>query len=103
MEMWPTIQFNQIYAEPSKNGLNRPRRVRGMGYKMINMGELFAYDRIGNIPMDLVPMSESEKEKYAVKVDDLLFARQSLIASGAGKCSIVLNTTELTTFGSHSV
>ena len=103
MKEWPITAFRNIYAEPSKNGLTRPRRVRGSGYKMINMGELFAHSRINNPPMDLVPLSESEKEKFAVKAGDLLFARQSLIASGAGKCSIVLNVPEFTTFESHII
>ncbi len=70
---------------------------------MINMGELFAYDRIQNPDMELVLMNESEKEKFAIKIGDLLFARQSLIASGAGKCSIVLDASEVITFESHLI
>jgi type I restriction enzyme S subunit len=101
--MWDMIPFGQLYSQPSKNGLNRPRRVRGMGYKMINMGEIFAYDHICNPPMELVPMNEAEQETYGIKVGDLLFARQSLIASGAGKCSIVLEVPEITTFEGHLI
>jgi len=101
--MWSVVRFNKIYAEPSKNGLMRPKAVRGSGYKMVNMGELFAYNRINNPQMDLVSMNEVEKGKYSLKAGDLLFARQSLIASGAGKCSIVLNVPETTTFESHII
>ncbi len=103
MDTWTTVLFKQIYAEPSKNGLSRPKSVRGTGYKMINMGELFAHNRIRNPYMELVPMNDSEKEKFAVKSGDLLFARQSLVAAGAGKCSIVLEVPELTTFESHLI
>ena len=103
MGRWQTVPFEQLYAELSKNGLTRPRRVRGTGYKMVNMGEIFAYDRIRNPVMDLVPMNESEKMKYSLKPGDLLFARQSLVAAGAGKCSIVLETPEITTFESHLI
>jgi len=103
MKKWQTVPFEQLYAEPSKNGLTRPRRVRGTGYKMVNMGEIFAYDRIRNPVMDLVPMNESETTKYSLKPGDLLFARQSLVAAGAGKCSIVLETPEITTFESHLI
>jgi len=102
-DKWRMIPFSELYGENSRNGLMRPKRVRGTGYKMINMGEIFAHDRIRNPPMELVPMNESEKKKYAVKVGDLLFARQSLVAAGAGKCSIVLETPELTTFESHLI
>ena len=103
MSGWATVPFEQLYAEPSRNGLNRPSRVRGSGFKMINMGELFAHDRIQNQPMELVPMNEVEQAKYNVLRGDLLFARQSLVASGTGKCSIVLSVRELTTFESHLI
>lgn len=103
MSKWDFVPFSSLYLIPSKNGLSRPKRVRGSGYKMINMGELFAYDRINNPDMELVPMNEREKEIYTVQPGDLLFARQSLVAEGAGKCSIVLRTPETTTFESHLI
>ena len=61
MNNWNNVKFSSLYAIPSKNGLTKPSRIRGSGYKMINMGELFANDRIYDIPMELVPLSESEK------------------------------------------
>ena len=100
---WEKIDFGDLYQLPSKNGLNRPSRVRGSGYKMINMGELFANDRIKDIPMELVLLNDREIETSNILVNDLLFARQSLIASGAGKCSIVLEAPEITTFESHLI
>lgn len=100
---WERVPFESLYAIPSKNGLTRPERVRGNGYKMINMGELFAYDRIGSIDMALVPMNERELENMLVEEGDLLFARQSLVFSGAGKCSLVISTSEPTTFESHII
>ena len=100
---WAQREFEELYAIPSKNGLTRPARVRGVGYRMINMGELFAYDRIGNIEMERVPMSERDLSTMLVDSGDLLFARQSLILAGAGKCSIVRETDEPTTFESHII
>ena len=55
------------------------------------MGELFANDRIFDIPMELVPLNEKEKKSFGIKKEDLLFARQSIVAEGAGKCSIVMD------------
>lgn len=103
MKGWVYIPFSDIYLIPSRNGLSRPRRLRGLGYKMINMGELFAYDRINNQEMELVPMNEREMDAYSVQAGDILFARQSLVAEGAGKCSIVLNAPVTTTFESHLI
>lgn len=97
------VVFESLYAEPSRNGLTKPRSVRGTGYKMINMGELFAYGRINNPVMDLVPLTSKELQNFQVKKGDLLFARQSLIASGAGKCSIVIDCPVITVFESHLI
>lgn len=53
--------------------------------------------------MERVFLSDKEQKKYLVKKGDLLFARQSLVAAGAGKCSIVNNILEPTTFESHLI
>ena len=100
---WEKIKFSALYAIPSKNGLTRPKSMRGRGYKMINMGELFANDRIWGIPMELVPMTDAEKIKNSIEKGDLLFARQSLVLEGAGKCCIVMDVPEYTTFESHLI
>ena len=70
---------------------------------MINMGEIFAHERIGGIKMDRVPLSSEEIDRYSVIKGDLLFARQSLVAAGAGKCSIIKEVSETTTFESHLI
>ena len=103
MGEWKKIRFGDLYAIPSRNGVSKPSRIRGAGYKMINMGELFAHDWIFDIPMELVPLTDSEKANSQVVVDDLLFARQSMVASGAGRCVIVREVNELTVFESHLI
>lgn len=100
---WGSIPFSELYAADSRNGLTKPSKVRGAGFKMINMGELFSNDRIYDIPMELVPLTESEKKNCKVEAGDLLFARQSLILEGAGKCSIVLDVSPMTVFESHLI
>jgi len=97
------VIFEELFDIPLRNGLTRPRAVRGSGVKMVNMGELFAHSRIGNIPMERVPLSEVEAEKYLLKKGDLLFARQSLVYSGAGKCSIFLGASEPITYEGHLI
>jgi len=96
-------RFGDLLAIPLRNGLNRPTRVRGSGVKMINMGELFAYSRIGDIEMERVPVSEKEEPNYLLKDGDLLFARQSLVYAGAGKCSIFVGASESVTFEGHLI
>lgn len=101
--MYETIRFGDLYAVGSRNGLSKPSKVRGTGYKMINMGELFANDRIFDIPMELVPLKDTEKINAKIEAGDLLFARQSLVLEGAGKCSIVMEVSPLTVFESHII
>ena len=68
---------------------------------MVNMGELFSHPRLNNVSMERVPLSQSESARFILKEGDLLFARQSLVLEGAGKCSIFLGDDEPVTFESH--
>ena len=95
--------FEDIFEIPLKNGLTKPKRIRGEGFKMVNMGELFSYSRMINIPMDRVPLTEKEKESFVLEDGDLLFARQSLVREGAGQCSIFLEDYEKVCFESHLI
>lgn len=96
------VTFETIFSVPLKNGLTRPKAVRGLGIKFINMGELFSYDRIFNMRTDRVQVSEKESH-FLLEKFDLLFARQSLVLSGAGKCSIFLADDEPYAFESHLI
>lgn len=96
-------QFGSLLGVPLRNGLNRPTKVRGRGVKMVNMGELFAYSRIGNVDMERVPLTEKEADSFLLEPGDLLFARQSLKWSGAGKCSIFDGADEPITFEGHII
>jgi len=95
--------FGSLYAEPVRNGLTRPTAVRGEGYRMVNMGELFAYDHIADQPMERVQLNHRELQVATLEQGDLLFARSSLTPEGVGKCSIVASLPEVTTFESHLI
>lgn len=95
--------FEDLFVLPLRNGLTRPTSVRGSGVKMVNMGEIFAYPRISDLPMERVQISEGEAKKFLLNPGDLLFARQSLVLSGAGKCSIFLGASEPITFEGHLI
>lgn len=101
MENWVT--FADVLATPIRNGLTKPKSIRGKGVKMIAMGEIFAKARIADIEMDRVPVTEKELANCGIEAGDLLFARQSLVLEGAGKCSIVTEVTEPTVFESHLI
>jgi len=97
------LPFGDLLAIPLRNGLTRPKRVRGKGAPMVNMGELFANRRIGDIPMERVPLHTKHPDRDLLAKHDLLFARQSIIAEGAGKVSLFLGADEPTTFEGHLI
>ena len=100
---WQPIPFERLLSEPVRNGLYKPKPFHGRGAKIVNMGELFAYPRLRAVPMKRVEISRSETERFTLSKGDLLFARRSLVAEGAGKCSIVLDVDEPTTFESSII
>jgi type I restriction enzyme S subunit len=97
------MPFAQLFESPLRNGLTKPKAVRGEGMKMVNMGEVFAHRRIQNLDMDRVPMDSRERQNSLLSAGDLLFARQSLVLSGAGKCCLFQGDKEEVTFESHII
>lgn len=100
---WEERPFQELLSEKLRNGLTKPKGVRGEGVRMVNMGELFRYDRIGTQEMERVPLSEEETRTSLLAAGDLLFARQSLVEAGTGRCSLVLPAPEARTFESHLI
>lgn len=70
---------------------------------MVGMKEVFSNRRIGDISMDLVPLSDKEIANFSLQDGDLLFARQSLVFEGAGKCCIVIKPKSTEVFESHLI
>lgn len=93
--------FKDVLGIGLRNGLTRPRAQRGEGTLMVNMKEVFAHRRIGQIEMERVPLNEKNPAADLLEPSDLLFARQSLTAEGAGKCVLFLGADEPVTFESH--
>ena len=95
--------FEKLLSSPVRNGIYKKKEFHGYGVKMVNMGELFGNPRLGAISMKRVHLTNSEQERFSVQKGDLLFARRSLVAEGAGKCCVVLETDEPTTFESSII
>ena len=102
-ETWPEVPFEKLLIEPVRNGIHKKKEFHGRGFKIVNMGELFAHPRLSSVPMKRVDLSESEAGRFLLKAGDLLFARRSLVAEGAGKCCVVLDVDEPTIFESSII
>lgn len=96
-------KFGDLLSEPVRNGIYKKKEFHGRGARIVNMGELFAHSRLRDIDMKRVQLSKSEIPKVLLREGDLLFARRSLTAEGAGKCSIVKEVCEPTTFESSII
>jgi len=89
MGEWKEYKFSELLEEPVRNGIYKKKEFHGRGTKIVNMGELFSYPRLIDIEMKLVELNENEKNKCLLRNGDLIFARRSLTAEGAGKCSLI--------------
>ena len=100
---WPEVDFESLFAAPSRNGVYKSKDHHGSGVPIVNMAEQFAFNRIGNQPMSLIRMSDAEMDKSGLIDGDLLFGRRSLVEEGAGKCSIVYKPAGPLTFESSII
>ena len=83
------IKFSDLYLEPSKNGLSVKFVDDPLGYKIVNMKELFSYPIIKEeVEMRKVRLSHNELNRFKLKKGDLLFGRRSLVFDGAGKSTL---------------
>jgi type I restriction enzyme, S subunit len=103
MSEWPMVAFETVLSEPVRNGIYKPKEFHGRGSKIVNMGELFGHPRLRAVPMKRVQLTPSELTRFSLLEGDLIFARRSLTAEGAGKCSIVLELDDSTTFESSII
>ena len=103
MDFGETWTFADLLAEPVRNGIYKKKEFHGRGQKIINMGELFSYDFISSQEMRRIELNNRELTKSLVKDGDLLFARRSFVLEGSGKCSLVVQPSEDTTFESSII
>ena len=100
---YPHKKFGELLVGGTRNGVYKQKEFHGRGDKIVNMGELFAHRRLFEVPMKRVELNENEKKNSRLHRGDLLFARRSLTAEGAGKCSIACAISEPTTFESSII
>ncbi|WP_159067473.1 restriction endonuclease subunit S [Gordonia iterans] len=93
-------KFGDLLSYPLRSGVTVAASARGSGIRMVNMRELFAHRQLGDVDMARVELGDVDEERYLLRSGDLLFARRSLTAEGAGQCAIVAKVPEPTTWES---
>lgn len=100
---WEMVRFGDLYGEPSRNGISVSRNQHDGSTNIVNMGELFASDYVGDSEMRRIKVDEAELRRFCLAEGDLLFARRSLVASGAGRAALVSRIKEPTVFESSII
>jgi len=103
LDGWQTVPFGELLLNSSRNGIYKAKLFHGRGVRVVNMGDLFAHPRLGEADMERIEVTELELERFALARGDLLFARRSLTAEGAGKCTLVVSVPEPTVFESSII
>lgn len=103
MSGWRELRFGDVLNGSERNGIYKPKEFHGRGVKIVNMGELFAHPRLGDVEMKRLELTHAEEQRFLLATGDLIFARRSLTSEGAGKCSIVMDIIEPTTFESSII
>lgn len=83
--------FANLFADPVRNGIYKSKEFQGKGIAVIKMNELYENRiiRSQNVNFDLLEVNESEKSRFLLQEQDLLFSRTSVVPEGVGLCSIV--------------
>ena len=98
-----TAAFADLLSYPLRSGVTIAAANRGSGIRMLNMGELFAFPRVGDVEMARVDIGRVDPDRHLLVRGDLMFARRSLTLEGAGKCSIIHEVREETTWESSII
>jgi len=100
---WRIVSFGSVLLGGTRNGIYKPKQHHGSGAKIVNMGELFAHRRLHAVAMKRLQVTPDELGRFGLQEGDLIFARRSLVAEGAGKCSLVCEVDEPTVFESSII
>ncbi len=100
---WRVQKLQSFYDEPSVNGLYKPKKYYGHGPLMIHMPQMFRGLIIDTSDAARVEVNSTEIDRYGLRNGDLVFARRSLNLEGAGRCALVNDLTQTTTFESSII
>lgn len=97
------VPFGSLLGYPLRSGVTVAKDARGQGIRMVNMRELFRYPRLGDVEMERVTIDTTNEARFLLRPGDLLFARRSLTAEGAGRCALVVDQKQDTTWESSII
>jgi type I restriction enzyme S subunit len=101
---FPLQSLGDVLASPLQNGAYYPKDlyVASGGVEMVHMGDAF-YGEVERGNLKRVACSDSDREKYALNVSDVLVARRSLNYEGSVKPCMVPESDEPLIFESSLI
>jgi len=103
-EDWDIQELQSVLLEPMQNGLFYEPSRKGLGVKLINVGDLYTGAPIKNEKLELFDATISEKKVFKVYSGDLFFTRSSVVPSGIAYCNLYnSNKDEDVVFDSHLI
>ena len=100
-EGWEVKNIKDLLKIKPRNGLYKKKEFQGKGSRWLKMKSVYGYDFILDQDMELITVSEHEKENFGCLYNDLVFGRTSLVLEGIGKCSIVKSKIDIPIFESN--
>ena len=70
---WKVKKLGSLLKEKSRNGIYKSSEFHGKGDKIVNMGEMFAFDRLFSVPMKRIQITDDERRRFHLNEGDLLF------------------------------
>jgi type I restriction enzyme S subunit len=100
---WVEGKLITLSNEPLSNGVfNDPKKI-GVGYKLINVSDMYIDTAIDEGRLSLLELAKSDFEANQVKHGDIFFTRSSLVKSGIAVSNIYLGSSCDVTFDGHLI
>jgi type I restriction enzyme S subunit len=101
---WEIANLSCLSKEPMQNGVFYKPSLKGVGVKLINVGDLYVRTPIDLVELELFNASAIERERFKVADGDLFFTRSSVVPSGIAHCNIYrADGSECVVFDSHVI
>jgi type I restriction enzyme S subunit len=101
---WEAANLSCLSQEPMQNGVFYKPSLKGVGVKLINVGDLYARTPIDSDALELFNASAIEQERFKVEDGDLFFTRSSVVPAGIAHCNIYRAIgSECVVFDSHVI
>lgn len=103
-EEWEVATLSAVSREPMQNGIFYKPSLKGVGVKLINVGDLYVRAPIDSDTLELFDATEKERERFKVEDGDLFFTRSSIVPAGIAYCNIYrTQKIEPVVFDSHVI